>query len=82
MPLTRAGAASIQQPTIIHTSLFRMLSPANPDTYTRARIADVCAKWTAKLRGTEWVARHVWMVYETEFSTIKGEWHVMNLGGA
>jgi hypothetical protein len=39
----------------------------------------VCEKWTAKLKGTEWTCNHVWLVYETEFSTINGERHVMDL---
>lgn len=63
----------------MHTSLFRILSPVNPDEYTRKKIQGVCDRWTARLRGTEWSARHVWLVYETEFSTINGERHVMDL---
>ena len=73
------GSHSIEQPTIIHTSLFRMLSAVNPDSYTRRAINAVCEKWTAKLRGREWTAKHVWLVYETEFSTIAGQHHVMDL---
>ena len=79
MPCASAGSRTIKQPDIIHTSLFRVISPANPDEYTRQGIADVCNKWTAKLRGTEWTARHLWLVYETEFSTINGERHVLDL---
>ena len=76
-----AGAQSIKQPDIIHTSLLRVLSPINPDEYTRKAIQRVCDKWTHKLRGTEWTAAHVWLVYETHFSTIKGTWHEMELSG-
>ena len=78
--LTRdAGAAPITQPDIIHTSLFRVLTPFNPDEYTRQGIDAVCERWTDKLRGKQWTAKHVWFVYETVFSTIDGERHVMDL---
>ena len=61
MPRHAAGAHTIKQPGIVHTSLFRIISAVNPDEYTRKKIAGVCDKWTAKLKGTEWTAAHVWL---------------------
>jgi hypothetical protein len=74
-----AGAHTIQQPKIIHTSLFRIVSPVSLDEYTRQGIDEVCKKWTAQLRGTEWTANEMWLVYETHFSTIDGERFVLSL---
>jgi hypothetical protein len=65
------------QPNIIHTSLLRILTPVNLDDYTRQLIADKCHEWTTRLQGRSWTPKHMWMVYETEFTTIAGERNVV-----
>eukprot|EP01025_Chloroclados_australasicus_P000247 TRINITY_DN10118_c0_g1_i1.p1 TRINITY_DN10118_c0_g1~~TRINITY_DN10118_c0_g1_i1.p1 ORF type:complete len:202 (+),score=22.71 TRINITY_DN10118_c0_g1_i1:25-606(+) len=72
------GAPS-KQAGIIHTTLMRILTPSSIDEHVRSDIMRICDKWTKKLAGRTWTPENVWLVYETEFSTIEGERHVMPL---
>jgi hypothetical protein len=73
--------ACTSQATIVHTSLFRVLTPQQLPRDTISAISQECDRLTAQLRGTTWQPSRVWYVNEREFSTIIGDKHVMELRG-
>lgn len=79
--IQRAGATR-SQAWIIHTSLFRVLTPVVFEATTRADIQRVCDDWTYKLAGTTWTPAYLWYILENEFSTIEGLRHVLPLAAA
>ncbi|GBF98403.1 hypothetical protein Rsub_10468 [Raphidocelis subcapitata] len=76
------GAPAARQPDIIHSSLFRILTPAQLGPEAMAAIAAEAARWTERVRGTVLTCDELWYVVESEFSTIRGERTPMPMAGA
>lgn len=72
MRTTFPGACA-KQASIIHTSLLRLLSDEQLSGETVKAVAELCARWTQKLRGKVLVPSATWWVDEHEFSTIVGD---------
>lgn len=68
----RAPGSSAIQPSIIHTSLLRVLTPEQLSEDTKATIHAACAQFTQQLRGMRWTPGRAWLVHETLFSCIEG----------
>ncbi|PNH06223.1 hypothetical protein TSOC_007410 [Tetrabaena socialis] len=62
--------ASTKQATIIHSSMLRIAVAA---------ISAAAERWSARLRGTRYSPAALWLIRETEFSTIAGEREVLTL---
>ncbi|GFH19403.1 uncharacterized protein HaLaN_16345 [Haematococcus lacustris] len=66
--------ACAKQANIIHTSLLRILGPAQLPRETIAAIVALCDKLTAKLaHHTQLAPSALWFIDETEFSTVVGD---------
>lgn len=64
------------QATIIHSSLLRVVD--TPEPLPAANVTAIqakCEEWMAKLKGITFSPSHLWMVWESEFSTITGDRH-------
>jgi hypothetical protein len=70
-----------RQPTIWHASLARVLGTAPLRPADAAAAGAACARWTARLAGTELAPRAMAHVCEERFGTVEGEHVELPLGG-
>jgi hypothetical protein len=77
---TAFPGATSRQPQIIHTTLFRIVSPEQLPAETIAAIDAECSRWTERLAGAVMAPRALWFVNEKQFSTIEGDREVLPLG--
>lgn len=78
----RAPGSSAIQPSIIHTSLLRILSPRQLTDATKTAVSHLCKELTKKLKGTKYTPGGVWLVHEEFFSCIEGPKWSLNYPGA
>jgi hypothetical protein len=67
------GEPAKQPGPMIHSTLLRLLAPSAPlPKPTSAAVAEVCMRWTSKLRGLTYDADRLWLVHEKGFSSLEG----------
>ena len=76
---TAFPGATHRQPAIIHTTLFRIVSPEALPADAIAAIGAECQRWTERLAGAVLAPRSLWFVNELQFSTIEGEREILAL---
>lgn len=61
-----------RQSTILHMSLFRILTPEPMDFMARSAVNEEITRWNAKLGGVVFTPDFLWHVHEEEFTTVQG----------
>lgn len=64
--------ASAWQPSIVHSSLCRILTLAPLDEQVITRVSEICSQWSASLQGAVFFPKRAWLVYHKKLMSTEG----------